>query len=98
MDTESLATLVPGTHRAVRIRGSLRRNGRGESPSGLVVASARHLGDFARIDADQPRDANLDILLLQLDHAFLKLAIGHRHPAALAHVFRPRGNDLALDE
>jgi len=54
-----------------------------------VAAFADRFRDVARIDADQPRDTNLDLGLLKLRDAFLQLAIGHCHAAALSNIFRP---------
>jgi hypothetical protein len=55
-----------------------------------VVALAHRFRDVARIDADQPRDANLDVRLLKVRDAFLQLTIAHRHAAALSNIFGPR--------
>jgi hypothetical protein len=54
-----------------------------------VATFAHRFRDFPWIDANQPRDANLDSRMLKLGDAFLQLAIAHCHPAALPNILGP---------
>ena len=53
---------------------------------------------LVKINTQQARDADRRIRALQSRHLFLHLPVRHRHPPAQPHVFRPRIDDVALDE